>query len=58
MNLIIVYGGLFFVYFIGDAIGITNDWLPAVISTILGIVVFVLMLKIDWQKYFGKYLVH
>jgi membrane protein YqaA with SNARE-associated domain len=57
LNLLIVYSGLFFVDFIGDAVGITNDWLPAVISTILGIVVFILMLKIDWQKYLGKYFV-
>jgi len=57
LNLVIVYSGLFFVDFIGDAVGITNDWLPVVISTILGIVIFILMLKIDWQKYFGKYFV-
>jgi membrane protein YqaA with SNARE-associated domain len=56
LNLIIVYSGVFFVDFIGDAVGITNDWLPAVISTILGVIAFILMLKIDWQKYLGKYL--
>ena len=55
LNLIIVYSGVFFVDFIGDAVGITSDWLPVAISTILGVVVFILMLKFDWQKYFGKY---
>jgi membrane protein YqaA with SNARE-associated domain len=55
LNLIIVYSGVFFVDFIGDAVGITSDWLPVAISTILGIFVFILMLKFDWQKYFGKY---
>ncbi len=56
LNLGIAYGGLFFVDFIGDAVGLTNDWISVLISTILGIAVFVLMLKIDWQRYFGKYL--
>ncbi len=56
LNTAIAYGGLFFVDFIGDSVGLTNDWLSVVISTIIGIVVFVLMLKIDWQKYFGRYL--
>jgi membrane protein YqaA with SNARE-associated domain len=55
LNLGIVYGGVFFVDFIGDAVGLTNDWLPALLSTVLGVVVFILMLTVDWQKYLGKY---
>jgi membrane protein DedA with SNARE-associated domain len=55
LNLIIVYSGVFLVDVIGDAVGITTDWLPVVISTILGVVVFIFMLKFDWQKYLGKY---
>jgi membrane protein DedA with SNARE-associated domain len=53
LNLVIVYSGLFFVDSIGDVVGITNDWLLVVISTILSIIVFILMLKIDWKKIFG-----
>ncbi len=56
LNTAIAYGGLFFVDFIGDSVGLTNDWFSVLISAIVGIVVFVLMLKIDWQKYFGRYL--
>jgi len=56
LNLIIVYSGLFFVDFVADTVGITNDWVSVMINGILGIVVFILMLKIDWQKYLGRYL--
>ncbi len=56
MYLAIVYGGRFFLDSVGDAVGITNDWLPAFLSMTIGIVAFFLMLKIDWSKYVDKYL--
>ncbi len=56
MYLTIVYGGRFFIDTVADSIGITNDWLPAFVSMILGIVAFFLMLKVDWSKYVEKYL--
>ncbi len=56
MYLTVVYGGRFFVDAIGDFFGISNDWISALASTILGIAVFVLMLKVDWEKHLGRFL--
>ncbi len=56
LNLAIVYGGLFFVDFIGDSVGLSNNWIISVVSVFLGIGVFFVALKVDWEKYLKKYL--
>ncbi len=56
MYLAIAVGGRFFVDAVEDTIGATNDWVGALVSMVLGIAAFVLMLKVDWSKYFEKYL--
>ena len=55
LNLGIVFGGVFLADFVGDAVGLINDWIPTVPSTGFGVVIFIPILKVDWQKYFDKY---
>ncbi len=56
MYLAIVYAGRFFIDSVADAVSVTNDWLPSLLSMVIGIVTFFLMLKVDWGKYLEKYL--
>ncbi len=56
MYLAIVYAGRFFIDSVADAVSVTNDWLPSLLSMIIGIVTFFLMLKVDWGKYLERYL--
>lgn len=60
MNLIIAYSGRFSVQIIRDIFGVESDWVSALIGMVLAIVllivVLVAMFKLDWEKYFEKYL--
>ncbi len=54
MCLILAYGGRLSIDFIRAAFG-EGGWLGTLVITILLIAIVVLMLKIDWEKVFEKY---
>jgi len=54
MCLILAYGGRLSIEFIRAVFG-EGGWLGTLITTILLIAIIVLMLKIDWEKVFEKY---
>ncbi len=55
MSFLVAYGGRFFIESIRDMFGAGNDWLTAIVSTVLGVAAFIVLIKVDWQKRFGKY---
>lgn len=57
LYLTVIFGGQFFIETIGDFFGLTNDFVPAVVSMVLGVLIFILVLKVDWERHLGKYLV-
>ena len=56
LSLIIVFASRFSINIIANAFGAGGNLLSFLISTVLGIVLTVAMFKIDWTKYFGKYI--
>ncbi len=56
MNLIIAYGGRYSVEFIEDVFGAGNELISSLSIFAAGIVLTIVMFKVDWGKYFGKYL--
>lgn len=60
MNLIVAYSGRFSIEIIRNIFGVESDWISAVIGTVLGItllvVVLLIMFKLDWETYIEKYL--
>jgi len=60
MNLIIAYSGRFSLQIIGEIFGVESNWFSALIGMVLAIVllmaVLIIMFKVDWEKYFEKYL--
>jgi membrane protein YqaA with SNARE-associated domain len=58
MSLIVAYSGRFSLQIIRDIFGLEGDWISAVIGFTLGlallILVFVIMLKVDWEQFFEK----
>jgi len=56
MSLIIVYGSRFSIGIIRDTFGVGSNLLSVLISTAIGIVLTITMFKVDWTRYFGKYL--
>ncbi len=61
MNFIIAYSGRLSIRFIRDIFGVESNWISALIGMVLAIallvIVFILMFKVDWEKFFGKYVV-
>jgi membrane protein YqaA with SNARE-associated domain len=55
MNLIVAYSGRFLFQFVANFFSVGNDWVPALIATFLGVITFILMFKVDWEKYLEKY---
>lgn len=59
MNFTLAYAGKFSVYIIRDIFGVGSDWMAITLTAILGVIllviVIVIMLKIDWEKVFVKY---
>ncbi|MGD8544893.1 MAG: VTT domain-containing protein [Candidatus Bathyarchaeota archaeon] len=59
MNLIVAYSGRFTIQIIEDIFGAESSWISAVVGMILAIslliIVFILMLKVDWEKRLEKY---
>lgn len=56
MNLIIAYGGRYSIEFIGDVFGIGNDLISSLLIFAAGVAVTIIMFRVDWGKYFEKYL--
>ena len=58
-NLIIAYSGRLSLQIIGDIFGVEGEGTSLLVGTIIGIVllviVFIIMFKLDWEKYFAKY---
>jgi membrane protein DedA with SNARE-associated domain len=50
MNLIVVYAGRFSIEFISDIFGGEGDWVSSLIITAIGVAVFIIMFKVDWEK--------
>lgn len=59
MNFIIAYSGRLSIQVIRDIFGVESNWISALIGMILAIallvIVFILMFKMDWEKFFEKY---
>lgn len=59
MNLIVAYSGRFTIKIIEDIFGVESTWISALIGMVLAIallvIAFVIMFKVDWEKYFEKY---
>jgi membrane protein YqaA with SNARE-associated domain len=59
-NLIIAYSGRLSLQIIGDLFGVEGAGSSLVIGTVIGIVlliiVLIIMFKLDWEKYFAKYI--
>jgi len=59
MNFIIAYSGRLSIQVIRDIFGVESDWISALIGMIVAIallvIVFVIMFKVDWEKFFEKY---
>jgi membrane protein YqaA with SNARE-associated domain len=60
MSLIIAYSGRFSIQIIKDIFGVEGDLMSALIGMMLAVVlliiVLIVMFKLDWEKYFSKYL--
>jgi membrane protein YqaA with SNARE-associated domain len=57
MSLIVAYSGRFSIGIIRDVFGLGSDLVSVLISTVIGIVMAIAMFKMDWSKYFEKYLI-
>jgi len=59
MNFIVAYSGRYAIGIIRDIFGEGSDWIAALFGTLLGIVLFIIvmfiMFKVDWEKLFEKY---
>jgi membrane protein YqaA with SNARE-associated domain len=56
MNLIIAYGGRYSIEFIEDIFGVGNELMVSLLILATGIILTIVLFKVDWGKYFGKYL--
>ena len=60
MSLIVAYGGRFSIDLLKSIFGLESDWITLfigfVIAVILLIILLLLMFKVNWEKYFMKYL--
>lgn len=55
MGFILAYGGQIFANIIGILFG-GSDWLTAIVTSVLLILIMIAMLKIDWEKIFEKHM--
>jgi membrane protein YqaA with SNARE-associated domain len=55
-NLIVAYGGRFSIDFIEDTFGVGGDFITALAIFAAGIALTIIMFRLDWGKYFEKYL--
>jgi membrane protein YqaA with SNARE-associated domain len=57
LNLIVAYGARFSIGIIRDTFGVGSDLASLLISTVMGIVLTIAVFKVDWQRFFEKYLI-
>ena len=59
-NLIIAYSGRLSLEIVKTIFGVEGEGTSLLVGTIIGVslltIVFIIMFKLDWEKYFGKYL--
>jgi membrane protein YqaA with SNARE-associated domain len=59
-NLIIAYSGRLSLEIVKTIFGVEEEGTSLLVGTIIGVsllvIVFIIMFKLDWEKYFGKYL--
>lgn len=56
MNLIIAYGGRYSIEFIEDVFGVGNELIISLLIFATGIILTIVLFRVDWGKYFEKYL--
>lgn len=56
MNLIIAYGGRYSIEFIEDIFGVGNELIVSLLIFAAGIILTIVLFRVDWERYFGKYL--
>jgi membrane protein YqaA with SNARE-associated domain len=56
MDLILAYGGRYSVGFIQNVFGLGGEFMSSLLVFMAGVVLTIIMFRIDWEKYFGKYL--
>jgi membrane protein DedA with SNARE-associated domain len=56
LSLVVAYGGRFSVGIIRSTFGLGSDIMSALISTVLGLVVAIIMFKVDLASHFAKHL--
>jgi membrane protein YqaA with SNARE-associated domain len=56
MGLIIAYGGRYSVEFVQDVFGVGGEFMSSLLVFVAGVIVTIVLFKVDWEKYFGKYL--
>ena len=54
MSLIVAYGGKLSIEFIERIFGEGGGWLTSIITAVLLTIIIVIMLKVDWEKYFQQ----
>jgi len=57
VSLLVAYGGRFSIGVIANLFGQGSSLISVLIGTAVGIVLAVAMFKVDWTKYFSKYLI-
>lgn len=55
MSLAVVYSARFSVGFISDVFGVGSSFMSVLVSTVVGIVLAVVMFKVDWAGYFENH---
>ena len=57
ISLLVAYGGRFSIGIIASLVGGGSSLVSVLIGTVVGIVLAVAMFKVDWTRYFSKYLI-
>lgn len=56
MGLIIAYGGRYSVEFIEDLFGLGSELISSLVIFAAGVILTIVLFRMDWEKYLGKYL--
>ncbi|HYB68605.1 MAG TPA: VTT domain-containing protein, partial [Candidatus Acidoferrales bacterium] len=57
ISLLVAYGGRFSIGIIASLVGGGSSLVSVLIGTVVGIILAVAMFKVDWTRYFSKYLI-
>jgi membrane protein YqaA with SNARE-associated domain len=55
MNLMLAYAGRYSVDVIEDTLGVGGDFISALIVFVIGIAFMIMIFKVDWERYFSKW---